>query len=247
MRGKRCALQKEGGIVKGLLYKEFFLLRSGLIFVVVFQTILSGVCISFPLIGFDTKMIILLTAICYYLSFLMLAFVNQELFAHDERRLWSAFVSSTPQAAKGQVACKYYMILIENLVLLFFCYLTDVIVLCVADDVTISAIAVGMFIFCLRILIHAVEIPFMIRFGANMGVAVKSVLLALLVLILLCYGLFGDIAFLFGDDPIVAVYEFVTTGKVIWIAALIPYAAAGAYYLSYCISVKLYKEADYSE
>ena len=232
--------------MKGLLYKDFFLLRNGLIFVAVFQTILSGVCISFPLIGLDTKMILLLTSVCYYLSFLILALVNQELFAHDERRLWSAFVSSTPQAARGQVACKYYMILIENLVLLFFCYLTDVIVLCVADDVTISAIAVGMLIFCLRILIHAVEIPFMIRFGSNVGVAVKSALLALLVLVLLGYGLFGDIAFLFGDDPIAAVYEYVTSGKVIWIVALIPYVAAGAYYLSYCISVKLYKEADYS-
>lgn len=233
--------------MKGLLYKDLFLLRNGLIFVAVFQTILSGVCISFPVIGLDTKMIILLTSVCYYLSFLLLGLINQELFAHDERCLWSAFVSSTPQAAKGQVACKYYMILIENLVLLFFCYLTDVIVLYVADDVAVSAIAVGMFIFCIRILIHAVEIPFIIRFGSSVGVAVKSVLLALLVLILLCYGLFGDISFLFGDDPIAAVYEFVTTGKVIWIAALIPYAAAGAYYLSYCISVKLYKEADYSE
>ena len=247
MRGKRCALQKEGGIVKGLLYKEFFLLRGGLIFGVMFQTILSGVCISFPLIGFDTKMIILLTSVCYYLSFLILALVNQELFTHDERRLWSAFVSSTPQAASGQVACKYYMILIENLVLLFFCYLTDVIVLCVADDVMVSAITVGLFIFCLRILIHAVEIPFIIRFGSNVGVAVKSVLLAFLVLILLCYGLFGDISFLFGDDPIAAVYKFVTGGKVVWIAALIPYVAAGAYYLSYCISVRWYKEADYRE
>ena len=233
--------------MKGLLYKEFFLLRSGLIFVVVFQTILSGVCISFPLIGFDTRMIILLTSACYYLSFLILALINQELFTHDESRLWSLFVSSTPQAAKGQVACKYYMILIENLVLLFYCYLTDVIVICVTDDVAVSAIVVGVFIFCLRIIVYALEIPFIIRFGSNVGVTVKSVLLAFVVLILLCYGLFGDISFLFGDDPIAAVYEFVTSGNVIWIAALIPYAAAGAYYLSYCISVKLYKEADYSE
>lgn len=233
--------------MKGLLYKEFFLLRSGLIFVAVFQTILSGICVSLPLIGLDARMIVILTSISYYLSFLILALVNQELFAHDENRLWGNFISSTPQAAKGQVACKYYMILIENLVLLFLCYLTDVVVICAADDVTISAATVGVFIFCLRILIYALEIPFVIRFGSNVGVAVKGVLLALLVLILLCYGLFGDIAFLFGDDPIAALYEYVTSGKVIWIMALVPYAAAGAYYLSYCISVKLYKEADYSE
>ena len=233
--------------MKGLLYKEFFLLRGGLIFMVVFQAILSGICISLPLIGLDTKMIVILTAISYYLSFLILALVNQELFAHDENRPWGNFVSSTPQAAEGQVAGKYYMILIENLVLLFCCYLTDVIVVCVADDVTISAIIVGMLIFCLRILIYAIEIPFVIRLGSGVGIAVKGVLLALFALILLCYGLFGDISFLFGDDPVAALHEFVTTGNVMWIAALIPYAAAGAYYLSYRISVKLYKEADYSE
>lgn len=233
--------------MKGLLYKEFFLLRSGLIFMVVFQAILSGICISLPLIGLDTKRIDILTAISYYLSFLILALVNQELFAHDENRPWGNFVSSTPQTAAGQVSGKYYMILIENLVLLFCCYLTDVIVVCVADDVTISAIIVGMLIFCLRILIYAIEIPFVIRLGSGVGIAVKGVLLALLALILLCYGLFGDISFLFGDDPVAALHEFVTTGNVMWIAALIPYAAAGAYYLSYRISVKLYKEADYSE
>lgn len=233
--------------MKGLLYKEFFLLRSGLIFMVVFQAILSGICISLPLIGLDTKMIVILTAISYYLSFLILALVNQELFAHDENRPWGNFVSSTPQTAEGQVAGKYYMILIENLVLLFCCYLTDVIVVCVADDVTISAIIVGMLIFCLRILIYAIEIPFVIRLGSGVGIAVKGVLLALLALILLCYGLFGDISFFFGDDPVAALYEFVTTGNVMWVAALIPYAAAGVYYLSYRISVKLYKEADYSE
>ncbi|MCH5263437.1 MAG: ABC-2 transporter permease [Lachnospiraceae bacterium] len=233
--------------MKGLLYKEFFLLRSGLIFMVVFQAILSGICISLPLIGLDTKMIVILTAISYYLSFLILALVNQELFAHDENRPWGNFVSSTPQTAAGQVAGKYYMILIVNFILLFCCYLTDVIVVCVADDVTISAIIVGMLIFCLRILIYAIEIPFVIRLGSGVGIAVKGVLLALFALILLCYGLFGDISFLFRDDPVAALHEFVTTGNVMWIAALIPYAAAGAYYLSYRISVKLYKEADYSE
>ena len=233
--------------MKGLLYKEFYLLKKGLIFAAVFQTIISGICISLPVIGFEVGTCVILTAICYYLSFAIRAFVNQELFVHDENRPWGNFVSSTPQTAAGQVASKYYMILIENLVLLLCCYLTDVIVVCVVGDTGLSTIVVGMFVFCIRIITHAIEIPFIIRFGSGVGSSVKGVLLALVGLIVVCYGLFGDISFLFGDDPIAAIYEFIINGNVIWIIALIPYAAAGVYYLSYCLSVKLYKEADYSE
>lgn len=233
--------------MKGLLYKEFFLLKSGLIFMAVFQTIISGICISLPVIGFDVGASVILTAICYYLSFAILAFVNQELFTHDENRPWGSFVSSTPQTSAGQVASKYYMILIGNLVLLLCCYLTDVIVVCLVGDTGYSTIVVGMFVFCIRIITHSIEIPFIIRFGSGVGSSVKGVLLALVGLIVVCYGLFGDISFLFGDDPIAAIREFIISGNVIWIVALIPGAAAGVYYLSYVISVKLYKEANYSE
>lgn len=233
--------------MKGLLYKEFYLLKNGLFFAAVFQTIISGICISLPVIGFGVETAVIMTAVCYYLSFAILGFVNQELFAHDKNRPWGNFVSSTPQTATGQVACKYYMILIENLVLLLCCCLTDVIVVCVVGDTGFSTIVVGLIIFCIRIIAHAIEIPFIIRFGSNAGVAVKEVLAAILILIVLCYAMFGDISFFFEDNPTAAVYELISGGNVVWIIALIPCVAAGVYYLSYAIAAKLYKQADYSE
>lgn len=233
--------------MRGLLYKEFFLCRDELIFIVIFQTVISGICIAFPMIGLESHAIIVMTAVCYYLSFLILSLVNQELFTHDEKCLWSAFISSTPQTAKGQVACKYYMILIVNLFLLFCCYLTDIVVVCITGDTLVSAIVIAILIFCVRILTYAIEIPFIIRFGTNVGVAVKGLSAAFLILIVLCYGLFGDISIFFANDPITAIYQFFSSDNVIWISALIPYAAAGAYSLSYVISVRLYKEADYGE
>ena len=230
--------------MKGLLYKELYLLKNGLIFTAAFQAIMTGICISLSMIGSDSTLTIIVITACYYLSFLILSLVNQEIFTHDEKRPWNDFVSSTPQTARGQIAGKYYMILIENLVLLFCCYLTDIFVVCIADNVLVSTIAAGMIIFCLRIIAYAIEIPFIIRFGSNVGAAVKGALLAFLMLILLCYGLFGDISFLFGDDPAAAFIAFINSENVIWIIVLIPYIAVCAYYLSYCISVKLYEEAD---
>lgn len=235
--------------MKGLLYKDFFLLKNGLLFAAIFQAVISGVCIfiAIPSIGFSTEISILMMAACYYLSFMILAIINQELFALDENRSWGSFIISTPQTAKGQVASKYYMILIENIILLFCCFLTDVIVTCVAGDVMVTAIIACMFIFCLRILIHAIEIPFLLLFGSRVGGSVKSVLLVLLFFILLCYGLFGDISFLFGDDPAAAFLAFMNSGNIIWVGAIFPYAAAVLYVLSYHISVRLYQEVDYGE
>ena len=233
--------------MQGLLYKECFLLKSGLIFAAICQMFISGICVFLAMSRLNMELTVILMAACFYLSSLILSLVNQQLFVQDENRPWSVFVSSTPQNATGQVACKYYMILIENLLLLLCWYLTDIIVVCVTSDTESSAMIAGLLIFCIRILMYAVEIPFIMRFGSGVGSAVKGAAAAVFILIVLCYFMFGDISFLFGEDPIAAFYEFVSSGNVIWIAAVIPYAAAGVYYLSYCISVKLYKEADYSE
>lgn len=251
MCGQRHAAEKEGELVKGLLYKDFFLLRGGMIFMAVFQLVITGVCImtgvcmSLPIIGFDRERMMMILAICYYLPFLVLTLVDQEIFVHDEHRAWIGFVGSTPQTIRGQVACKYYVILLQNLLLLLFCYLTDTIVVAVADDSMISMVLVGLIIFSLQLILQAIEMPFVLRFGTNVGSSVKGAVLAALVFLVICYGLFGDISFLFEEDRIASLREFVLNSGVIRIVAAIPYVAAATYYLSYRISVKIYP--DFSE
>lgn len=247
MCGQCHAAEKEGKVVKGLLYKDFFLLKSSMIFMALFQLIITGVCISLPMLGLDREMVIVLLAICYYLPFLVLTLVNQEIFAHDEHRTWIGFVGSTPQSIRGQVACKYYVILLQNLSLLFFCYLTDTVVVAIANDSMISMVLVGLMVFSVRLILQAIEIPFILRFGTNVGSNVKSALLVFLIFLVICYGLFGDISFLLGEDRLASFLKFVLNSSVIWIVAAIPYVAAAAYYLSYRISVKIYLGVDFSE
>ena len=67
------------------------------------------------------------------------------------------------------IACIYYVILIENILLLLCCFLTDALVVAVKKDTTISMALVGMFFFGIRIFLQAIEIPFLMRFGANGG------------------------------------------------------------------------------
>lgn len=233
--------------MRGLLYKEFFLLKRNMIFMAVFQLIMTGLCILLVSGGLDRELTMLVLAACYYLPFFIMTIVTQELFAQDEKSPWSSFAGATPQGLKGQVACKYYVILIENLLLLLCCFLTDTLVVAVTGDTTISMALAGMFFFCIRIFLQAIEIPFLLRFGVNAGGAVKSAVQAFIVFAVICYGLFGNISFLFSDDPVAAFFAFFNSGHVLWVLAVIPYVAIAAYFLSYRISLRIYKGVDYVE
>lgn len=236
--------------MRGLLYKEFFLLKGNMIFMAVFQLIMTGVCILLVTIGLgreDRELTILVLTACYYLPFFIMTIVTQELFAQDEKCPWSSFVGATPQGQKGQIACKYCVILIENLLLLLCCFLTDALVVAVTGDTTISMVLVGMFFFCFRIFLQAIEIPFLMRFGTHAGGAVKGAVQAIILFAAICYGLFGNISFLFSDDPVAAFFVFFSSGHVLWVLAVIPYVAVAAYFLSYRISLRIYKGVDYVE
>lgn len=233
--------------MKGLLYKDFFLLRSSLIFMGVFQLLVSGGAILTAVLGLEWELTVILLTACYYLPFLILTILTQQLFLYDEKRSWRSFAGSTPASIKGQILEKYYMILLLNILLLFCCFLTDVVVVAIAKDMMISMSIIAMLIFCVQMFFQAIEIPFVIRFGTAVGGSVKGALLACLLFIVICYGLFGNISFLFEQDVLTAFMEWIRRGNVMWTLAAFPYVAVAAYYLSYRISVKIYKGVDYSE
>lgn len=228
--------------MEGLLYKDFYLLKGGIIFMAVFQLLISGTCILLVGMNLGESMTMVLLILCYYLPFLVLSMVNQQLFSQDERRSWYHFVGSTPQSISGHIASKYYMILIENLILLLFCYYTDAIVVLVSDGAVISLAVIGIYLFSLRLFREAIEIPFLVRFGTSVGGSVKGALLTVIVFMVICYGLFGDISFIFGADPVAAFMNFLSSDNILWIVAAFPYVAVISYYLSYKISVRVYRE-----
>ena len=58
---------------------------------------------------------------------------------------------------------------------------------------------------------------------------------------------FGNISFLFSDGPIAAILAFFYSGHVIWVLAAIPCVAVAAFYLSYKMTLRIYKGVDYVE
>lgn len=231
--------------MRGLLYKEFYQFKFDMYLIVGLQLLFSGFCIAS---GVVTKAesapesLSMALSLCYIVVLLLGSMLSTEFFAKDEKRPWNNFVFSLPQTEKGQVAAKYYAVLLLHLLILCFCFVTDTIVVAIYGSVTISGITVAIVFFAMRIVVHAIGIPFMIRFGSTMGINVEIACLVIAFMLLSIYALFGDISIFFQDNIKDALIEFVTSGNVIWILALLPYVAGVAYYLSYRVSLKLYRK-----
>ncbi len=228
--------------MKGLLYKEFLLYRGYALVMLWVYAMISVLCIGMPVIGFKGDELITLLTLCYWVIFAVVGFLTSELFRKDERQSWTSFVTSLPGAVKSAVQCKYYTMLLIHLVALFGLFILDCIVVGVANDLACSALIAVVMIFCWRMFMNAIELPFILRFGYVSGMWVKGIVLVIMLAGAIVYGLFGDISFFVEGNVLQKIKEFFINGNAIWILALFPYIAVGAYYLSYRISLKLYQK-----
>ncbi|MGN1090763.1 MAG: ABC-2 transporter permease, partial [Huintestinicola sp.] len=141
-----------------------------------------------------------------------------------------------------QIRSKYYFIFAEYIAFLFIQSITDVIVCGIVNDSAVSAALLIMFIFSIMLIFTAIEIPFIVRFGSSHGIQVKGAAFAVIVLIIAIYFLFGDISIFDEPDILAAIEEKLTNAVSLGIIAVICGGAIPLYYLSYRISVKLYKK-----
>lgn len=91
----------------------------------------------------------------------------------------------------------------------------------------------------------AFVVPFIAYFGAEHGKNVMMVFFLGIIAIILIWVMFGDISFLINnrDKGFWAILRMLQSQKVlVWAGALLPYIAVGGYYLSYRISLKLYRK-----
>lgn len=228
--------------MKGLLYKEFLLYRGYALVMLGVYVMISFLCISMPIIGFEADALMVLLTLCYWVIFAFVGFLTSELFRKDERQSWNSFVTSLPGTVKSAVQCKYYTMLMIHLVTLFGLFVLDCIVVGVANDLACSALIAVVMIFCWRMFMNAIELPFILRFGYVSGMWVKGIVLVIMLAGAIVYGLFGDISFFVEGNVLQKIKEFFMNGNAIWILALFPYITVGAYYLSYRISLKLYQK-----
>ncbi len=174
--------------------------------------------------------------------FMLFSVVNAELFCYDEREKWCCFAASTPQTSKGQVLSKYYFTLAAHVVILFLCFIVDCVFIAVCGDITASNMTIGYIFFCFSLIMNALEFPFYFRFGANHGAQVKTASIITVVLLLCIYGLFGDISFLLHGNFADTLKKLSGETAALWTLALLPTAAILLFYLSYRISLSMYRK-----
>lgn len=225
--------------MRGLLYKDLVLSRFALTFLAVTNLILYALFVVCGVTMEDSfDLVMAAGGVCYF-TFFVINLVTVVFFRVDESRQWNYFVASTPQTLKGQIEGKYLFLLIVCLVNLFLCFVVDTLVRAVRGSADLPMLSFGFFFFCLRLLMSALEIPFIVRFGADRGFNLMLLFLGGIMLLVGIYALFGDISMFLGDDPMEILKKLLSTDVMIWAMALLPYAAVTLYYLSYRVSRRL--------
>ncbi|MGN1102641.1 MAG: ABC-2 transporter permease [Huintestinicola sp.] len=235
----------------GLLYKNWRQMFGNLMVLLVTQILCSATEILFAFFASSAGemsaddiniLVVLPTVLTFFMFFFVLMTYQDGLFGFDEKHSWTFFTISAPTGYAGQIRSKYYFLFAEFVAVFFFAFITDVIVCGIVDDTAYSASMTYMFIFSLMLIWAAIEIPFIVRFGSASGLQIKGAVISVIVLIAVIYFLFGDISIFDEPDVIAAIQEKMTTATSLGIIAVICGSAIPLYYLSYRISVKLYKK-----
>lgn len=229
--------------MRGLLYKNILLYRIDIVVIGCFQAVSSAMVLVMTVTdSYAPEERMMFSMLLYFLVFLLTGLLEQQIFAPDEKRTVSSFIISAPGGVKGHIQSKYCTILIIDLLILNCCFMTDA-AACAVSGTTVYSIGVlCMLFFCINLIGSAFSTPFYIRFGSILGNGIKYGALGVVILILGIYGLFGDISFLFGDDPLAAIAEFFSSGNAILILSLIPAASVLLYYASYRLSLVMYRK-----
>lgn len=236
--------------MKGLLYKDLVLFKKSLFIlaIITFIGIASRLGITYLQTTFgifheeDALDLIFLNTVVYFCFFIMIPFLSTQLFTPDEKPASVCFLFSTPSAAKGQIQSKYYFLLLVNLAVLFVCFLADTFTMLMLGEYASSATMVCIIFFSINLILLAIRIPFNIRFGSSVSFEVQIVYITLFSTIFVVYALFGNISFFFQEDILKSLMDYLQSEKVIFIISFIPYISVLMYYLSYRISLALYRK-----
>lgn len=233
--------------MQGHLYRTFILCKSQIIFLAVLQAVMSVFLIVFSVFSVNGPdyspdfVQVVTVGIESGMLFMGMSMFTADYFRIDEKLTTACFICSTPKSVKAQVASKYFFVVIIGLFVLAANVLTDEVIVMITNG-GVSGMSVAFLMFCFLLVINAIELPFFFRFGAAKGASIKGAVFGSVMILLVIYGLFGDISFFLSDDPIGAIIEFSNGNGPMWVMAMLPYAGVALYYLSYHISVKLWRK-----
>ncbi len=173
-----------------------------------------------------------------------LSSLQSNIFAHDERRVWAYYVTSTSLNHKGQVLSKYFLSIAISGVGVLWGMVMDFINGAIYG-VQGSTSAICLLFFFGQTLMRALDIPFKIRYGEKNGTTYRLFSLALIIFVVAGYLLFGPLPAGGSDSVFEFIINLFTNPKMLTTALLgflgiAPYVIMLAYYVSYKISCKLY-------
>ena len=230
--------------MRGHIYKNFSLCRGNVIFIAVMQALISATVIILTVFVRDniSGEYSIGCAVSYALMPFLTAFSYTEYFKCDEQQTWVCFTASTPQGFRGHVAGKYCTVLIINLAVLCCNLLTDLTAAAILGTAEHIMPEVLILLFSAETVICAFEMVVYIRFGSEAGSAVKGAVVGVIISGLIVYLLFGDVSFLFSDDPLAELLEILSHPVPIWAALIITLTSLGLYALSYAASLRLFRK-----
>ncbi len=227
--------------MRGLMYKQLMTFRVPAVIIIFFQFFLTAIAISLyvddPIRGDGSMMTAAMIA-----PFILFSITNSELFRYDEREKWCCFAASTPQTSRGQVQVKYYFTLAAHSVMLFVGMLCDTAFIAVVGNTTVSGMTVGVLFYCISLIMNALEYPFYFRFGSEHGAQVKGASIWTVILLIMIYLLFGDISFLLDGNLSDFFASLFSSTAMRWNMALLMPTALVLFYLSYLISLRMYRK-----
>ncbi|MBR1384594.1 MAG: ABC-2 transporter permease [Ruminococcus sp.] len=154
----------------------------------------------------------------------------------DDRKLWGYWITATPDGYKGFLRVKYEMIFAMIVLFLFTLQCVDRGYCAVAADMGKTDIAevsgIAVLLCFVQILLRAIDIPFVYRFGSKKGSFVKLTYLIMLTIFLLALFILNKDCF----DSIIEVFK--TNSSLMLSVSLV--LCLVLYYLSYRITCRLY-------
>lgn len=229
----------------GLIYKDFLTNRKS-IFTALGAMLYCGIMIIMPdIIGTaeeeDIGIFMQLYAILMFVAMFFISGAFQSnMLKNDESRRWAYFITSTPMLKK-HIEAKYWFILIMSMATVFITSVFDALNCLLFDSASMQMII--MIIFYIQMFLRAIEIPFCVRFGTDMGGYYRAGILVLVILIAGIYFLFGDLSHFGSIDTFYDWLFKALSGEVKafqTFIAVFPFVSMGMYYLSYKLSCRLY-------
>lgn len=239
----------------GFLYRDLRFMRVMLIAsgVVYFYTILIPIFGALNWSAEELNDIMeynLRCLLAYSMNMVLSYFMQGELHKGDEKRLPVYFAIASPAGLNVYVKSKYISTLLVPFAAMNICLLTDLTANAILDlrsDVVQPPSFMGIYtsMFMLIILLSAIELPFMMRFGVKKGGNLKAGVFLALIAIVGIYFLFGDISMFGSWEDFIQFLIDVMNGKrggstLAAISALSPLVTGMLYFLSYKLSCKLY-------